>query len=74
MSLFTSWAHLDTFGGGIDPDATPSDPPPRRIVIEHPAPALDGGAYPIKRCVGDLVQVAADIFRDGHDRLRTTAR
>ncbi len=58
----------------IDPDATPSDPPPRRIVIQYPAPALDGGAYPIKRCVGDRVHVAADIFRDGHDRLRAVVR
>src|SRR4051812_32262320 len=43
---------------------------PTRIVIEHPAPAVDCGRYPIKRTVGDAVQVSADIFRDGHDVLR----
>jgi len=43
---------------------------PRRIVIEHPAPAVDGGRYAAKRCVGDIVEVSADVFRDGHDKLR----
>ena len=28
---------------------------PRRIVIQYPAPAVDGGRYPAKRCVGDRV-------------------
>ncbi|MET0836079.1 MAG: maltotransferase domain-containing protein, partial [Thermoleophilaceae bacterium] len=48
--------------------------PPRRIEIQYPAPAVDGGRYPAKRCVGDTVTVAADIFRDGHDMLRAVAR
>ena len=43
---------------------------PTRIVIEHPAPTVDCGRYPIKRTVGDAVHVSADIFRDGHDVLR----
>ena len=47
---------------------------PRRIVIEHPAPAVDGGRYPAKRSVGDIVEVSADIFRDGHDVLRAVVR
>ncbi|MGH2858312.1 MAG: alpha-1,4-glucan--maltose-1-phosphate maltosyltransferase [Solirubrobacteraceae bacterium] len=49
-------------------DSTP--PPPRRIVIQYPAPAVDGGRYPAKRCVGDVVRVSADVFRDGHDLIR----
>jgi starch synthase (maltosyl-transferring) len=48
--------------------------PPLRILIEHPAPAVDGGRYAAKRCVGDVVEVSADIFRDGHDKLRAIAR
>jgi starch synthase (maltosyl-transferring) len=48
--------------------------PPRRIEIQYPAPAVDGGRYPAKRCAGDTVTVAADIFRDGHDMLRAVAR
>ncbi len=49
-------------------------PPPARIVIQLPLPAVDGGAYPVKRCVGDIVEVSADIFRDGHELLRAVVR
>jgi len=48
--------------------------PPARIQIQYPSPAVDGGRYPAKRCVGDSVAVSADIFRDGHDHLRAVAR
>ena len=48
--------------------------PPARIEIQHPAPSVDGGRYPAKRCVGDTVTVSADIFRDGHDMLRAVVR
>jgi len=48
--------------------------PPERIIIQYPAPAVDGGLYPVKRCVGDTVTVEADIFRDGHDLLRAVVR
>jgi starch synthase (maltosyl-transferring) len=47
---------------------------PARIVIQFPKPAVDGGAYPIKRCVGDTIEVSADVFRDGHELLRTVVR
>jgi starch synthase (maltosyl-transferring) len=49
-------------------------PPPRRIEIQYPAPIVDDGRYPAKRCVGDTVTVGADIFRDGHDLLRAVVR
>ena len=39
----------------------------RTVVIENVAPAVDGGRYPIKREVGDRVEVSADIFKEGHD-------
>ena len=55
------------------PDPTRTEPP-ERIEIQYPAPAVDGGRYPAKRCVGDTVQVSADIFRDGHDMLRALVR
>ncbi|MGH2944778.1 MAG: alpha-1,4-glucan--maltose-1-phosphate maltosyltransferase [Solirubrobacteraceae bacterium] len=48
--------------------------PPERIRIEQPAPAVDGGRYPVKRCVGDTVTVTADVFRDGHEILRAVVR
>jgi starch synthase (maltosyl-transferring) len=56
------------------PPAGASKPPPERIVIQYPAPAVDDGRYPVKRCVGDSVAIEADIFRDGHDLLRAVVR
>lgn len=38
-----------------------------RIIIENVTPQLDGGAYPIKRIVGQKVLITADVFSDGHD-------
>jgi starch synthase (maltosyl-transferring) len=51
----------------------PAEAPPR-IVIEGPQPTVDGGRWPAKRVVGDLVEVSADIFRDGHEKLRAVVR
>ncbi|HYZ42513.1 MAG TPA: maltotransferase domain-containing protein, partial [Stellaceae bacterium] len=45
-----------------------------RIQIEEVYPELDGGRYPVKRVVGDLFEVSADVFRDGHDKLRAVVR
>ena len=42
----------------------------RRVVIEGVAPEVDAGRFPIKRTVGEQVQVRADIYADGHDLLR----
>jgi starch synthase (maltosyl-transferring) len=51
-----------------------ADRPPERIVIQYPEPAVDGGGYAGKRCVGDTVGVSVDIFRDGHELLRAVVR
>ncbi len=40
-----------------------------RVAIERVTPELDGGRFPVKRAVGDVLRVEADIFCDGHDRL-----
>src|SRR5215470_59830 len=37
-----------------------------RIYIEDVYPVVDGGRFPVKRIVGEEVEVWADIFRDGH--------
>src|SRR5947209_10605938 len=37
-----------------------------QILIEHVQPEVDCGRYPVKRVVGDSLEVQADIFRDGH--------
>jgi starch synthase (maltosyl-transferring) len=39
------------------------------VIIENVAPAVDGGRYPVKREVGALLEVSADIFKEGHEVL-----
>src|SRR5271165_1956785 len=41
----------------------------KRVIIEGVSPQVDCGRFPAKRAVGDLVQVEADIFTDGHDAI-----
>jgi starch synthase (maltosyl-transferring) len=41
-----------------------------RIVIENVTPQVDGGRFAIKAVAGDTVEVAADIWKDGHELLR----
>jgi starch synthase (maltosyl-transferring) len=50
------------------------EPVPTRIIIQYPTPSVDDGRYPAKRCVGDVVRVEADVFRDGHEMLRAVVR
>jgi len=38
----------------------------RRIHIEDVYPLVDAGRFPVKRIIGEPVEVWADIFRDGH--------
>ncbi|MGH2892270.1 MAG: maltotransferase domain-containing protein, partial [Solirubrobacteraceae bacterium] len=61
-------------GGTGSPAADAAQQAPRRIVIQFPQPAVDGGRYPAKRCVGDRVDVGADVFRDGHELVRAVIR
>ena len=44
-----------------------SDQCPSRVVIERIRPQVDSGRFPIKRTVGESVDVWADIFADGHE-------
>jgi len=41
----------------------------KRVVIESVDPEIDAGLFAIKRIVDDQVQVEADVFADGHDRV-----
>jgi len=47
---------------------------PPRVVIERVEPEIDAGRFPIKRTVGESVDVSADIFADGHDRIAAVLR
>jgi starch synthase (maltosyl-transferring) len=48
--------------------ASPSAGAPR-LLIERVTPAIDGGRWPVKRVVGDVLEVGADMQKDGHDLL-----
>ena len=41
-----------------------------RTVIDHVHPQINNGRFPIKRVVGEAVEVTAKIFGDSHDYLR----
>ncbi len=40
---------------------------PGRVIIEHVAPVVDAGRFPVKRVSGEDVVVTADVFTDGKD-------
>src|SRR5690606_37182223 len=57
---------------GRNPPVVPGDPDAdgrRRVVIENVRPEVDCGRFPAKRAIGDAVEVTADVFTDGHDRI-----
>src|SRR6266568_4069604 len=39
----------------------------RRVIIENVRPEIQCGRFPIKRTIGEPVEVTADIYADGHD-------
>lgn len=57
-----------------DLDTNADAMPPSGIVIERVLPELDCGRYPVKREVGDILEVTADIFKDGHDEIAAVLR
>jgi starch synthase (maltosyl-transferring) len=52
----------------------PSEAMPPRIVIQYLTPSVDDGRFAAKRCVGNVVRVEADVFRDGHELIRAVVR
>ncbi len=44
----------------------------RPVRIERVRPQLDEGRFPIKRVVGESIDVTANVFRDGHDLIDAT--
>jgi len=47
----------------------PADEGRRRVIVERVLPEIDGGRFPIKRTVGEIVDVMAHVYADGHDVL-----
>jgi starch synthase (maltosyl-transferring) len=48
--------------------------PPSPVLIENVQPCVDCGRYPVKREVGDVLTVTADIFREGHDKIAAVVK
>ncbi|MFN8592329.1 MAG: alpha-1,4-glucan--maltose-1-phosphate maltosyltransferase [Thermomicrobiales bacterium] len=48
--------------------------PPSSVIIERVQPEIDGGRYPVKRVQGDILDVSADIFKDGHDAIAAVVK
>jgi starch synthase (maltosyl-transferring) len=46
----------------------------QRVVIENLQPTIDSGRFPIKRVIGQTVEVEADAFSDSHDSLSCVLR
>jgi len=46
----------------------------RRAIVERVEPEVDAGRFPVKRTVGETVEVTADIFVDGHDKTAAVVR
>ncbi|MEW6635537.1 MAG: alpha-1,4-glucan--maltose-1-phosphate maltosyltransferase [Actinomycetota bacterium] len=46
----------------------------RSVVVEDVYPELDCGRYPVKREVGDRLEVWADILKEGHDLLAAVVK
>jgi len=44
-------------------------PRPPTVVIQNVTPLIDGGRYPVKRCIGEDLTIEADVFKDGHDEV-----
>ncbi len=40
---------------------------PSRVLILAVRPEVDGGRYPAKRVIGDVVEIEADLLADGHE-------
>jgi starch synthase (maltosyl-transferring) len=51
-----------------------SNQPPPRIEVQEVTPQVDCGRSPVKHTVGDRLEVAATIFRDGHEVLGAAVR
>ena len=67
----TAAASADATGAGATPQIADGRV---RAVIDAVLPAVDGGRFPIKRIAGEAVEIEAQCFTDGHDKLRVVLR
>jgi starch synthase (maltosyl-transferring) len=41
----------------------------QRVIIDKLRPEVDGGRFPARRAIGEMIRIEADIIADGHDTL-----
>ena len=58
----------------LDPAGATKAAKTPRLAIEAPSPCVDNGRFPVRRLVGSVVDVEADIIGDGHDKLAAMLR
>ncbi|CAA9344548.1 MAG: GH13_3 / GH13 / GH13_38 / GH13_36 / GH13_ 20 / GH13_16 / GH13_29, partial [uncultured Microvirga sp.] len=71
LALAAGEVRLFSASRAVAPKAAARSQPPGgegRVIIENVWPELDGGRTPIKQVVGEVVEVWADIFTDGHEK------
>src|SRR5436190_1887686 len=77
MSVSSRESRVESREAAAELPTTDSRLPTRltqRVVVEHVRPEIDGGRFPLKRTVGESVEVRADIFADGHDEIVAVLR
>src|SRR5215212_8172259 len=42
----------------------------KRVVIANVSPQVEGGLYPAKGAVDEILVISADVFADGHDEIK----
>jgi starch synthase (maltosyl-transferring) len=73
-STRTTREHLTNIHIPAAPDPLRASDIFSHIVIQNVSPEVDGGRFPVKRLLGDVCTVQADIFKEGHDLLKARLR
>jgi starch synthase (maltosyl-transferring) len=68
------WIESGKESEGLEMGREPPWRPELRIAIEDVYPEIERGGHPIKRVLGDELEIQADIFCDGHDQLRAVVK
>jgi starch synthase (maltosyl-transferring) len=58
----------------VDPASARAGAAQSRLAIEAISPAVNDGAFPVKRVAGEAVAVTADLLFDGHDKIAGALR
>ncbi len=67
-------AALSSDNRPLDADAARHAAESPRVAIEAASPCVEDGSLPVKRVVGEVVTVTADVICDGHDQLAAVLR